>query len=115
MQDAHGGILVAQPPAHRERQVTRQRFDEKREAGPGHAVGGLEHDQRHDEQQNLVSEAGQEQRHEERQEDDLDHILGLESGADDYVIKPIKPPVLLARLRALQRRQTPETHRARLP
>jgi len=24
-------------------------------------------------------------------EDDLDHILGLESGADDYVIKPIKP------------------------
>lgn len=42
-------------------------------------------------------------------EDDLDHILGLESGADDYVIKPIKPPVLLARLRALQRRQVPET------
>ena len=41
-------------------------------------------------------------------EDDLDHILGLESGADDYVIKPIKPPVLLARLRALQRRQSPE-------
>ncbi|MFU1925778.1 response regulator transcription factor ParR, partial [Klebsiella pneumoniae] len=31
------------------------------------------------------------------QEDDLDHILGLESGADDYVIKPIEPPVLLAR------------------
>ncbi|KAJ05052.1 hypothetical protein M004_11115, partial [Pseudomonas aeruginosa M10] len=26
------------------------------------------------------------------QEDDLDHILGLESGADDYVIKPIEPP-----------------------
>ncbi|MFJ4196799.1 response regulator [Pseudomonas sp. NPDC089534] len=42
-------------------------------------------------------------------EDDLDHILGLESGADDYVIKPIKPPVLLARLRALQRRQVPDT------
>ncbi|WP_085583498.1 MULTISPECIES: winged helix-turn-helix domain-containing protein [unclassified Pseudomonas] len=41
-------------------------------------------------------------------EDDLDHILGLESGADDYVIKPIKPPVLLARLRALQRRQVPD-------
>ncbi|MDO7898350.1 winged helix-turn-helix domain-containing protein [Pseudomonas citrulli] len=41
-------------------------------------------------------------------EDDLDHILGLESGADDYVIKPIKPPVLLARLRALQRRHTPQ-------
>lgn len=41
-------------------------------------------------------------------EDDLDHILGLESGADDYVIKPIKPAVLLARLRALQRRQVTE-------
>lgn len=43
-------------------------------------------------------------------EDDLDHILGLESGADDYVIKPIKPPVLLARLRALQRRQVADPH-----
>lgn len=42
-------------------------------------------------------------------EDDLDHILGLESGADDYLIKPIKPPVLLARLRALQRRQVPDS------
>ncbi|QXI26472.1 winged helix-turn-helix domain-containing protein [Pseudomonas vanderleydeniana] len=41
-------------------------------------------------------------------EDDLDHILGLESGADDYVIKPIMPPVLLARLRALLRRQAPD-------
>ncbi|MCR3785909.1 response regulator transcription factor, partial [Pseudomonas aeruginosa] len=41
------------------------------------------------------------------QEDDLDHILGLESGADDYVIKPIEPPVLLARLRALIRRHAP--------
>ncbi|MFJ1299442.1 response regulator [Pseudomonadota bacterium AL_CKDN230030165-1A_HGKHYDSX7] len=44
-------------------------------------------------------------------EDDLDQILGLESGADDYVIKPVEPRVLLARLRALLRRQsaTPET------
>ncbi|CAB3836373.1 Transcriptional regulatory protein RstA [Achromobacter mucicolens] len=37
-------------------------------------------------------------------EDDLDHILGLESGADDYVIKPVEPRVLLARIRALMRR-----------
>ena len=37
-------------------------------------------------------------------EDDLDQILGLEAGADDYVIKPVQPPVLLARLRALLRR-----------
>ena len=33
-------------------------------------------------------------------EDDLDQILGLESGADDYVIKPVEPRVLLARIRA---------------
>jgi len=41
--------------------------------------------------------------------DDIDRIVGLECGADDYVIKPIKPPVLLARLRALQRRQVPDS------
>jgi len=36
--------------------------------------------------------------------DNLDHISELEAGADDYVIKPIKPAALLARLLALQRR-----------
>lgn len=30
--------------------------------------------------------------------------MGLELGADDFVTKPIEPPVLLARLRALLRR-----------
>ncbi|BCG64378.1 MAG: two-component system, OmpR family, response regulator [Methyloprofundus sp.] len=35
---------------------------------------------------------------------DLDHVMGLELGADDFVTKPIEPPVLLARLRALLRR-----------
>ncbi|MCB1649684.1 MAG: winged helix-turn-helix domain-containing protein [Pseudomonadales bacterium] len=35
---------------------------------------------------------------------DIDHVLGLELGADDFVTKPIEPPVLLARLRALLRR-----------
>ncbi|CAB3842839.1 MULTISPECIES: response regulator [Achromobacter] len=39
-------------------------------------------------------------------EDDLDQILGLESGADDYVIKPVEPRVLLARVRALLRRHS---------
>ncbi len=39
-------------------------------------------------------------------EDDLDQILGLESGADDYVIKPVEPRVLLARIRALLRRHS---------
>ena len=39
--------------------------------------------------------------------DDLDQILGLELGADDYVSKPVKPRVLLARIRALLRRSHP--------
>ncbi len=36
--------------------------------------------------------------------DDMDQVLGLEMGADDYVAKPVQPRVLLARLRALLRR-----------
>lgn len=36
--------------------------------------------------------------------DDLDQVLGLEMGADDYIGKPVKPRVLLARIRALLRR-----------
>src|SRR5690606_20552646 len=40
---------------------------------------------------------------------DMDQVLGLEFGADDYVIKPAEPRVLLARIRALLRRyQQPE-------
>jgi DNA-binding response OmpR family regulator len=35
---------------------------------------------------------------------DIDHVLGLEMGADDYVIKPVEPRVLLARINALLRR-----------
>ena len=38
--------------------------------------------------------------------DDLDEVLGLEMGADDYVAKPVRPRVLLARIRALLRRKT---------
>jgi len=37
-------------------------------------------------------------------EDMFDEVSCLEQGADDYVNKPIQPRVLLARLRALQRR-----------
>ncbi len=42
--------------------------------------------------------------------EDLDQVLGLEMGADDYVAKPVRPRVLLARIRALLRRvkDTPE-------
>ena len=35
---------------------------------------------------------------------DFDQVLGLEIGADDYVIKPVEPRVLLARINALLRR-----------
>lgn len=36
---------------------------------------------------------------------DIDQVVGLEIGADDYVVKPIEPRVLLARVRALLRRK----------
>jgi len=35
---------------------------------------------------------------------DIDQVIGLEAGADDYVAKPVEPMVLLARIRALLRR-----------
>jgi two-component system response regulator RstA len=41
--------------------------------------------------------------------DDLDQVLGLEMGADDYVAKPVRPRVLLARIQALLRRATSGT------
>lgn len=37
--------------------------------------------------------------------DPVDRILGLELGADDYVVKPIPPRELLARVKALMRRR----------
>jgi two-component system response regulator TctD len=42
-----------------------------------------------------------------------DRVLGLDEGADDYMVKPFDFPELLARLRALQRRPT-ESHPPRL-
>jgi len=38
-------------------------------------------------------------------EDDMDHVAGVELGADDFIVKPIQPRVLLARIRMLLRRQ----------
>ena len=37
-------------------------------------------------------------------DEDIDQVVGLEIGADDYVTKPVQPRVLLARIRALLRR-----------
>jgi len=43
--------------------------------------------------------------------DDVDRIVGLEMGADDYLPKPFNPRELVARLRAILRRSTPGTGR----
>ena len=40
--------------------------------------------------------------------DESDKILGLESGADDYVTKPFSPKELVARIKALLRRAAPQ-------
>jgi two-component system response regulator RstA len=39
--------------------------------------------------------------------ENIDQVLGLEMGADDYVVKPVEPRVLLARIEALLRRARP--------
>jgi len=44
--------------------------------------------------------------------EEVDRILGLELGADDYVVKPFSPKELVARVRAVLRRRTPPGHPA---
>ncbi len=39
--------------------------------------------------------------------DEVDRVLGLELGADDYVVKPFSPRELVARIRAVLRRTHP--------
>lgn len=41
--------------------------------------------------------------------DETDRIIGLEMGADDYLVKPFNPRELLARIRAVLRRVPPAT------
>jgi DNA-binding response OmpR family regulator len=41
-------------------------------------------------------------------DDDIDKIIGLEVGADDYLTKPFNPRELVARVKSILRRATPE-------
>jgi len=47
--------------------------------------------------------------------DDVDRIVGLELGADDYLSKPFNPRELVARIRAILRRSQPEIRADRPP
>jgi len=44
--------------------------------------------------------------------EEVDRIVGLEIGADDYVVKPFSPRELVARVKAILRRQTRESEAA---
>jgi two-component system, OmpR family, response regulator RegX3 len=46
---------------------------------------------------------------------EVDKVVGLELGADDYVTKPYSPRELVARIRAVLRRQSPEVTESGAP
>ena len=43
--------------------------------------------------------------------DEIDRVVGLEIGGDDYVVKPFSPRELLARIKAILRRKRPDATR----
>ena len=45
--------------------------------------------------------------------EEVDRVIGLELGADDYLTKPFSPRELLARIRAVLRRRRAEVHQGR--
>lgn len=47
--------------------------------------------------------------------DDIDEVAGLETGADDYIAKPVRSRVLLARIRSLLRRSERQESQAQEP
>ena len=47
--------------------------------------------------------------------ENIDQVLGLEMGADDYVVKPVEPRVLLARIEAILRRSAAPSPRPSEP
>ena len=47
--------------------------------------------------------------------DEIDRVVGLEIGGDDYVVKPFSPRELLARIKAIRRRNRPAGRRRRQP
>jgi two-component system phosphate regulon response regulator PhoB len=46
--------------------------------------------------------------------DEIDRVAGLDAGADDYIVKPFSTKELLARIRAVLRRRTPEQSGGRI-
>lgn len=46
--------------------------------------------------------------------DDMDKVIGLEMGADDYLTKPFSPRELMARVRAVLRRAAPQAELAQV-
>lgn len=47
--------------------------------------------------------------------EEIDQIVGLELGADDYVVKPFRPREVMARVKAVLRRTAPTTGDLNLP